>query len=133
MNKKENKREAKKEFNKERQTMTEEQFIQRKTMLLSLFADPAYVPMKLKELAILLDVPKEQREDLKQVLDTLLAEGKIGISQKGKYGKPEVGSLAGVFSGNPKGFGFVSIEGREEDVFIPEENTNGALHGDTVL
>lgn len=118
---------------KEIQTMTEEQFTQRKTMLLSLFTDPAYVPMKLKELAILLDVSKEQREDLKQVLDSLLSEGKIGISQKGKYGKPDLGSITGVFSGNPKGFGFVSVEGREEDVFIPEENTNGALHGDTVL
>ena len=42
--------------NKERKTMTEEQLMQRKAMLLSLFADPAYVPMKLKELAILLDV-----------------------------------------------------------------------------
>ncbi|MBE7721289.1 MAG: hypothetical protein E7243_17515, partial [Lacrimispora celerecrescens] len=65
--------------------MTEEQLIQRKAMLLQLFEDPAYAPMKLKELAMLFDIPKEQREDLKEVLDTLLTEGKIGISQKGKY------------------------------------------------
>lgn len=133
-NKKSGQNTRKKNFrDKEIQTMTEEQFTQRKTMLLSLFADPAYVPMKLKELAILLGVSKEQREDLKQVLDSLFSEGKIGISQKGKYGKPDLGSVTGVFSGNPKGFGFVSVEGREGDVFIPEENTNGALHGDTVL
>ncbi|MFT4004958.1 MAG: ribonuclease R, partial [Lacrimispora sp.] len=113
--------------------MTEEQLMQRKAMLLSLFTDPAYVPMKLKELAILLDVPKDQREDLKKVLDSLLAEGKVGVSQKGKYGKPDIGSVAGIFSGHPKGFGFVAVEEQEQDIFIPEEKTGGALHGDTVL
>ncbi|MFT4105953.1 MAG: ribonuclease R [Lacrimispora sp.] len=113
--------------------MTEEQLIQRKTMLLALFEDPAYVPMKLKELAMFLDIPKEQREDLKKVLDILLAEGKIGVSQKGKYGKQDIGSIAGVFFGHAKGFGFVSVEGLDQDIFIPEEKTGGALHGDTVL
>lgn len=118
---------------KERDTMTGEQLTQRKDLLLRLFEDPAYVPMKLKEIAILLNIPKEQREDLKEVLDTLLSEGKIGISQKGKYGKPDLGSVAGIFSGHPKGFGFVAVEGMDQDVFIPEEKTGGALHGDTVL
>lgn len=118
---------------KERYTMTGEQLAQRKAMLLTLFEDPGYVPMKLKEIAILLDVPKEQREDLKEVLDTLLSEGKIGISQKGKYGKPDLGSVAGIFFGHPKGFGFVTVEGMDQDVFIPEEKTGGAMHGDTVL
>ncbi len=113
--------------------MTEEQLIQRKAMLLKLFEDPAYVPMKLKELAILFSIPKEQREDLKKVLDALMAEGKIGVSQKGKYGKPDNGSIAGIFSGHPKGFGFVTAAGMEQDIFIPEEKTGGALHGDTVL
>nr|WP_143319586.1 ribonuclease R [Clostridium sp. HBUAS56010] len=102
-------------------------------MLLALLEDPAYVPMKLKEIAILLNIPKDQKEELKEVLDALLAEGKIGISQKGKYGKPELGSIAGVFSGHPKGFGFVSVEGMDQDVFIPEDKTGSALHGDTVL
>ena len=113
--------------------MTEEQLMQRKAMLLQLLEDPTYVPMKLKELAMLFDVPKEQREDLKEVLDALLAEGKIGISQKGKYGKPDLGSIAGVFFGHPKGFGFVSVEGLAQDIYIPEDKTGGALHGDTVL
>ncbi len=113
--------------------MTEEQLMQRKAMLLQLFEDPAYAPMKLKELAMLFDIPKEQREDLKEVLDTLLAEGKVGISQKGKYGKSDLGSIAGVFFGHPKGFGFVTVEGLAQDIYIPEDKTGGALHGDTVL
>jgi ribonuclease R len=113
--------------------MTEEQLTQRKAMLLQLINDPAYTPMKLKELAILFDIPKDQREDLKEVMDALVAEGKIGISQKGKYGKPDIGSIAGVFSGHSKGFGFVAVEGLDQDIFIPEDKTGGALHGDTVL
>ncbi|WP_346917758.1 ribonuclease R [Lacrimispora sp.] len=102
-------------------------------MFMELFSDPTYKPMKLKELAMLFGVPKHQRDELKQVLDALLAEGKIGVSQKGKYGKPDVGSIAGVFFGHQKGFGFVSVEGFEKDIFIPEDKTGGALHGDTVL
>ena len=29
--------------------------------------------------------------------------------------------------GNARGFGFVAIEGQEEDVFIPADRTGGAL------
>lgn len=116
------------EYNKAEAELLE----QRKAMLVSLMNEEAYVPMKLKELAILLNVPKEQREELKQVLNLLLAEGKISVSKKGKFGKAEAFALVGVFSGNARGFGFVAIEGQEEDVFIPADRTGGALHGDRV-
>ena len=101
-------------------------------MLVQLVHDKTYVPMKLKELAMLLSVPKEQRDELKEVLDILIAEGKIGISKKGKYGKAEEFALAGTFSGHAKGFGFVTIEGREQDVFVPADKTKGAMDGDKV-
>ena len=109
--------------------MTEELLKQRKEMLVQLVHDKTYVPMKLKELAMLLSVPKEQRDELKEVLDILIAEGKIGISKKGKYGKAEEFALAGTFSGHAKGFGFVTIEGREQDVFIPADMTKGSMDG----
>ena len=112
--------------------VTEELLKQRKEMLVQLVHDKTYVPMKLKELAMLLSVPKEQRDELKEVLDILIAEGKIGISKKGKYGKAEEFALAGTFSGHAKGFGFVTIEGREQDVFIPADKTKGAMDGDKV-
>lgn len=112
--------------------METELLMQRKEMLERLVRDPSYVPMKIKELAILLDIPKNHRDELKETLDALLAEGKVSLSQKGKYGKPDAFSLVGSFTGHPKGFGFVTIEGREQDVFIPEDKTNGALHGDKV-
>lgn len=112
--------------------MTDEQLKQRKEMFLELFQDKAYQPMKLKELAILLDIPREQRDELKEVLDALLAEGKISISKKGKYGKPQTEIQSGKFSAHQKGFGFVTVPGRDGDVFIPADKTKGALHGDQV-
>lgn len=104
----------------------------RKQVLEELMDDKQYVPMKIKELAILLQIPREKREELKEVLDELIAEGKIEVSKKGKYKKAEEVTLTGRFIGNARGFGFVEIEGREEDVFISESNVGSALHGDTV-
>ncbi len=40
---------------------------------------------------------------------------------------------SGVFRANEKGFGFVKIEGREGEIYISKNNTNGALNGDKVL
>ncbi len=112
--------------------MENNQFQERKDMLLALMNEKEYVPMKLKELAILLDVPKENREDLKQVLDALMAEGKISVSKKGKYGKAEIFAQTGIFHAHPRGFGFVTIEGRDGDVFVAPDNIKDAMDGDTV-
>ena len=112
--------------------MENNRFQERKDMILSLMNEKEYVPMKIKELAILLDVPKENREELKAVLDALMAEGKISVSKKGKYGKAEVFAQTGIFHAHPRGFGFVTIEGREGDVFVAPDNTKDAMDGDTV-
>ena len=112
--------------------MENNQFQERKDMLLALMNEKEYVPMKLKELAILLDVPKEHREELKEVLDALMAEGKISVSKKGKYGKAEIFAQTGIFHAHPRGFGFVTIEGREGDVFVAPDNIKDAMDGDTV-
>ena len=112
--------------------MEKEILEQKAKMLEEVMNDKSYVPMKAKELAMLLGIPKSQRDELTQVLDYLVSEGRIGISKKGKYGKPEVFSVNGIFCGHPKGFGFVTVEGMEQDVFIPEDRTGAALHGDRV-
>lgn len=105
---------------------------ERKQMLLTLMKDPTYVPMKLKELAMLLGVPKEQRKDLEEVLNELVASGKVGISKKGKYARSEVFAQTGIFSAHHRGFGFVTIEGRDGDLFVPLDDTGDAMDGDTV-
>ncbi len=91
-----------------------------------------YVPMKTKEMAILLNIPKSQRSELQEVLDSLLHDGTIGVTKKGKYCKPETTALVGVFESTKRGFGFVTVEGREDDIFIKEADCNGAFHMDKV-
>ncbi len=112
--------------------MTDEERDRRKSMLTELFYDKAYHPMKLKELAVLLDVPREQREELEEVLTQLVAEGKAGVSKKGRYGKPIRETMIGIFSATAKGFGFVTVPERKQDIFIPADKTKGAMHGDQV-
>lgn len=112
--------------------MEKELLNQRKQIILDIINDDNYIPMKIKELAIVLNVPKENREDLEEVLKELLAEGRISVSKKGKYGKPSGNILVGTYEGNAKGFGFVTVEGQTEDIFIPESASNGALNEDLV-
>ena len=113
--------------------MTHEELLKkREQVLLKLMEDPMYQPMRLREIALFLDVPKSKRRDLEETLDALVREGRIRISKSGKYGKPEKEEKEGIFAANAKGFGFVRIPGEEHDVFIPRDKTRGALQGDTV-
>lgn len=107
-------------------------FEKRKKLIYDFICDEFYVPMKLKELAILLQVPKDQRRELKAIMDSLEAEGKVHVSKKGKYTKGEAKHIVGTYQAHARGFGFVVVEGEDEDIFISEDDTNGALHGDQV-
>lgn len=110
----------------------DETFEKRKKIIYDFICDDIYVPMKLKELAILLQVPKEKKHELKAVMDALVEEGKVCLSKKGKYCKGEAKRLTGVYQAHPRGFGFVTVEGEPDDIFIGEDDTLGALQGDTV-
>ena len=106
----------------------------RKKIILELMGSDFYVPMKEKELAVMLQVSKADRTELNRLLNELLAEGKISITKKGKFIKAKHSDkeLIGTFTMHPKGFGFVEVEDREEDLYIPENYINGAFHKDTV-
>ena len=112
--------------------MSNVKYEQRKKMIYDFMCDNMYVPMKIKELAIVLGVKKEQRPELEMILADLMAEGRIECSKRGKYSKSEIKKMTGTFTAHPKGFGFVSVEGETEDIFIPESQVNGAMHMDTV-
>ena len=51
---------------------------------------------------------------------------------KNKKEQPEGIQAEGTFIGHPKGFGFVEIEGQDEDIFILESDTGTAMHQDKV-
>lgn len=114
--------------------MANKEIDKRKKVILDLMEEEFYVPMKEKELAVMLQVSKEDRTELNRILNELLAEGKLSITKKGKFIKARHSdeNLIGTFIGHPKGFGFVEIEGRDEDLYIPENCVNGAFHKDTV-
>ena len=110
---------------------------ERKQLVLDLMKNEYYVPMKEKELAVMLQVEPQDRGELSQILQTLMTECKIQISKRGKYSlydERNTGEdlLTGTFISNQKGFGFVEVEGREEDLYIPEGRVNSAFHLDTV-
>lgn len=107
-------------------------FEKRKKVVYDLICDELYVPMKFKELAMLLQAAKEQRDELREILEALEADGKIYLSKRGKYCKGEAKRLAGTFRASLKGYGFVVTEDGEADIYIAEENTGGAFDGDRV-
>lgn len=107
-------------------------FEKRKKVVYELICDSLYVPMKFKELAMLLQVPKEQRDELREVLNSLEEDGKIYLSKRGKYCKGEAKHLTGTFRASLRGFGFVVTEDGNPDVYISEADVNGAFDGDQV-
>ncbi len=105
---------------------------QKKEVVFSYISSKEYRPLKFKELVVTLQVPKNEKEDLREVLESLVSEGKITIDVKGKFKVSADNVKVGTFIGNSKGFGFVEIEGEDQDIFIPENAQKGALHNDIV-
>ena len=112
--------------------MEKELLEKRKKLICELIEDELYIPMKEKQMAAFMQVGREEREEFRQVLGELLREGKISVTAKGKYVKPDADLLTGTFISNIRGFGFVEVPGRAEDLYIPETKVNGAFHNDTV-
>lgn len=107
-------------------------FEERKKSIVALIDSELYVPMKEKELAIMMQVGAEDRPVFKKALEELLLENRLQITKRGRYVKPEKKIYTGTFIGNGKGFGFVEVEGERENYYIPESKVNGAFHQDTV-
>lgn len=105
---------------------------EKKKIITSLMKETYYVPMKEKELAIFLQVEKEDRPLLTEVLQSLIADGVIEMSKRGKYMLAAKKTKTGIFRSTQHGFGFVEIENEDEDYFISESCVNQAMHGDTV-
>lgn len=113
--------------------MSDEQREKLKKLIVELVKDPVFHPMKAKEMEVLMGVPKQEKASFESLLQELVGEGEISLNARGRYARPGTFRHEGVFHSNARGFGFVTVEGRERDIFIPGSDTNHALEGDTVL
>lgn len=109
----------------------------RKEKLINYMSSSTYVPLKLDELEIVLDVPKDDRGELEELLSELINEGRIFKTKKGRYcavsGKTLTASGKLMCSARG-GFGFVRPdEEGAQDIFVAAENLGGAYDGDRVL
>ncbi len=105
---------------------------EKKKKILQVINDKNYKPLKQKELAFLLQVAPEDKEEFRDILAQLVREGKVLLTKRGKYQSLSDVTKIGMFIGHHKGFGFVTVEG-EDDYYIPDFLTNGALHNDKVM
>ena len=107
---------------------------EQKEKILSLMSDKEYVPMKAKEIAQIMCVPKDAYADFIKILNELVSEYKINISKKGKYALVDDSKYKkGKLQINERKFGFVKIENSDEKIYISGKNINNALNGDIVI
>lgn len=115
-------------------TELNEKLNERKERIKEYIYSENYIPLKKNELCVMLDVPPEDINLFVEVIDSLVHDGSIVETKKGKIMPAEKFNMfTGVFTGNQKGFGFVSIDTMEKDIFIPADYTCGAMNKDKVL
>ena len=106
-----------------------------KELIINLIYDDDYNPMTLKELEIYLKTDKYTREAVKDIVDDLVKEGRIRISNKKRLmplTEEEI-NLTGNISMAAGGYGFFISNNKEfDDVFISKDKLHGAHNNDKV-
>ena len=73
---------------------------------------------------------KELTDELRKLTDEVV----VYHSNKDKYMMLEKSHLRkGVMRTNKKGFGFVEVDNMDDDIYVAQDNMNGAIHDDIVL
>lgn len=107
--------------------------IDKKDIILEFMKNQEYTPMKAKEIAIILGVPKKEYSEFSNILKELEENYKIVKNKKNRYTIIGENFKEGIYRKNQKGFGFVKIEGQEDEIYISKENSLKALNGDRVI
>lgn len=95
----------------------------------------AYKPLTAEELAARLDIGGDNLPQFLETLREMEAEGNLVQTRKKRYGIPEkMDLIVGRLQCHHKGFGFVIPRDElYEDVFIPADSINEAMHNDRVI
>ncbi len=107
--------------------------LNKEDIILEFMKDENYTPMKAKEIAIILGVPKKEYSKFTETIKKLEENYKIAKNKKNRYRIIEEKYIEGIYRKNQKGFGFVKVEGREGEIYISKENSLRALNGDRVI
>lgn len=114
--------------------ISDEDYSKKKEALTSFFLDSSYVIMTAKQIANILNVKKEEKEILKEILDELETEGLVYIDDSKRYvltsSKKDVVKCKYLAKSEKFGFG---ISQKGEDVYIESRFSNTAMNGDEVL
>ena len=107
--------------------------LERQTLLQQLRA-AAGPPATARELARVLNIPREAQATFRRELKALAADGDLALVRGNRYTLPDrVEDVAGKLQGHASGIAFVIPDGGGPDVFIPVSSRAGALHGDRVV
>ncbi|MFH5834592.1 ribonuclease R [Proteiniclasticum sp. C24MP] len=101
--------------------------------IMEILSAHSYNPMNTDELANVLGLEKNEKKELRKVIDGLMKEGVVIKIKKEKIVLPEeYGVYTGRIDVNKRGFGFVARGEGKEDIFVPENAMKTAMHGDKV-
>ena len=92
-------------------------------------------PMTKEEVFIALGITDEiQQEAMRRRLRAMENDGQLVFTKRKCYALPEkLDLLKGMVIGHREGFGFLQVEGKKEDFFIPNVQMQKVMHGDYVL
>ncbi|MFN3202463.1 MAG: ribonuclease R [Bradymonadia bacterium] len=89
--------------------------------------------LRIRDLARKLGLPTEARGELAERVRQLVRLGKVTHHPGNRFTIAEHdGEVTGTLTLNPRGFGFVDLDGAGDDVYIPARSVGAALHRDRV-
>lgn len=92
-------------------------------------------PMTKEEVFIALGITDETQQDaMRRRLRAMENDGQLVFTKRKCYALPEkLDLLKGMVIGHREGFGFLQVEGKKDDFFIPNVQMQKVMHGDYVL
>lgn len=118
-------------------TMTCGKHVTAESLLTALYQQKS--PADAKEISLAIGLPPHCLQELENVLRSLRQHHLLATHGKKKYILNREIVKEGTLSVHPRGFGFASLATdktagkKQDDIFIPERNMAGALHGDRIL
>ena len=92
-------------------------------------------PMTKEEIFVALSITDETRQEaMRRRLRAMENDGQLVFTKRKCYVLPEkLDLLKGMVIGHREGFGFLQVEGKKDDFFIPNVQMQKVMHGDYVL